>query len=96
MYSHSRRGVASRMNYGTQGVEYRGCFRLEYMFIEKAVGFIILYAAHGTQRDEELNRIYSYNKTNKKWYSTEVPTKSHSVSVPFLMLLNLNFYLGKV
>ena len=95
MYSHSRRREASRMNYAAHNVEYRGCFRLEYQFIEKGVGFIILYAAHGQQTDSELNRIYSYNKTKGKWYSTEVPTKSHSVSVPFLTLLNPNFYFKK-
>ena len=83
MYSHSRRGKASRTNFPAHNVEYRGCFRLEYRFIEKGDGFIILYAAHGGQSDKELNRIYSYNKTMEKWYSTEVPTTSHSVSVPF-------------
>ena len=56
---------------------------MEYRFIEKDDGLIILYAAHGGQSDKELNRIYSYNKTMEKWYSTEVPTISHSVSVPF-------------
>lgn len=96
MYSHSRRGKASRTNFAVHNVRYKGCFRLEYQFTEKGDGFIILYAAHGGQSDNELNRIYSYNKTMKKWHVTEVPAQGHSVSVPFLVLLNPNYYTKEV
>lgn len=49
--------------------------------MQEAVGFIILYSAYGTERDDEFNRIYSYNKTEGKWYTVEVPANNRDVSV---------------
>ena len=81
LYAHSKKGKAFRMNYYIESIAHKGCFQLEYQFMQEAVGFIILYSAYGTERDDEFNRIYSYNKTVGKWYTAEVPANNRDVSV---------------